>query len=898
MSTFIISDTFAANDILYANSANSVTGLTSANSSVLVTNGSGVPSLSTDLPTAVTIGGAYIYRAGGTTIPIADGGTNQTSFNTNYLVYYDGTRLKNDTNLGYDGTNLNLGGAAISTVSFAVTKDMVQASGDLFSLYVGGGIGASSGGTVDRAAAIYASANMALSNLGTTTLAAGLYIDSGSFFNGSVTTGYGAIVKAISYGTTRYGLLVETPIGGSVNYTADIGGLIITSAGTITAGVWNGSTIPIAYGGTNNTSFTSNTLTRFDGTKIASVTAGAAQGMLMRQGASGPEWTAIVYPNSASVTGQIIRTAGTSNLAMSTFIISDTFAANDILYANSANSVTGLTSATSSVLVTNGSGVPSLSATLPSAVQGNITATGTISSGVWNGTTVGTSYGGTGNSTPPSEGSIIFGSSLGIYVQDNSNFFWDATNHRLGIRTNSPGTFLCIGSAIDPTNLPGVNLGSTSANVHYAVGQDSTHSAFLRWTYNATAASAYALLGTYGNSNQIQYQASSHYFSAGNVTIGSSTTTSLLNVGSSAQFQVDSSGRVGVGTAAGSTKTIAVSSTAQYGFHMSGTNATGSANHYAMNLAFTSSPTSNSYNSYGIVVQPTFNSSLSGVNAAFGLVVTPTFSGSGTITAHYGIYVDVGSLSGTALTTNYGIYVDALAAGTTRIGLHVAAPTGGMNNYCAYFGGKVGFGVLPLYAIDIRGDYGAGNYPEIRLDASTVDGAFISRTLDTLKIAGNINNAGTIPNSGRATAGIRIITEVSNGYITFGTTGTNNAAYSERFRITKDGNFGFNTTSAFGSGVGVLAIANAGTNPSTNPGGGGVLYADAGAGKWRGSSGTVTTFGPADPHCPVCKSDFGHEWENKKYGGNLRICMKCLTDDLQKVNDNKLPAYIRWNEAA
>jgi len=55
----------------------------------------------------------------------------------------------------------------------------------------------------------------------------------------------------------------------------------------------------------------------------------------------------------------------------------------------------------------------------------------------------------------------------------------------------------------------------------------------------------------------------------------------------------------------------------------------------------------------------------------------------------------------------------------------------------------------------------------------------------------------------------------------------------------------FSLTGAFGGGLGVLGIANAGTVPSTNPGGGGVLYAQAGALKWRGSSGTVTTIAAA-----------------------------------------------------
>ena len=51
---------------------------------------------------------------------------------------------------------------------------------------------------------------------------------------------------------------------------------------------------------------------------------------------------------------------------------------------------------------------------------------------------------------------------------------------------------------------------------------------------------------------------------------------------------------------------------------------------------------------------------------------------------------------------------------------------------------------------------------------------------------------------------------------------------------------------SFGGGAGgLLAMANATTVPSTNPTGGGILYAEGGALKWRGSSGTVTTIAAA-----------------------------------------------------
>ena len=59
------------------------------------------------------------------------------------------------------------------------------------------------------------------------------------------------------------------------------------------------------------------------------------------------------------------------------------------------------------------------------------------------------------------------------------------------------------------------------------------------------------------------------------------------------------------------------------------------------------------------------------------------------------------------------------------------------------------------------------------------------------------------------------------------------------------GNIGINTIDQFGSGTGVLGIANATTAPTVAPTGGGVLYASAGALHWLGSSGTDTVIAAA-----------------------------------------------------
>ena len=64
------------------------------------------------------------------------------------------------------------------------------------------------------------------------------------------------------------------------------------------------------------------------------------------------------------------------------------------------------------------------------------------------------------------------------------------------------------------------------------------------------------------------------------------------------------------------------------------------------------------------------------------------------------------------------------------------------------------------------------------------------------------------------------------------------------FATIQDAQFGA-TTFALGGGSKVIGIANATTVPSTNPTGGGVLYAEGGALKWRGSGGTITTIANA-----------------------------------------------------
>lgn len=65
-------------------------------------------------------------------------------------------------------------------------------------------------------------------------------------------------------------------------------------------------------------------------------------------------------------------------------------------YASAGTTISGLTGGNDGVLITGPTGTPSISSTLPLTVQSNITRLGTITSGIWHGTIIGGTYGGTG----------------------------------------------------------------------------------------------------------------------------------------------------------------------------------------------------------------------------------------------------------------------------------------------------------------------------------------------------------------------------------------------------------------------------------------------------------------------------------------------------------------------
>ena len=85
-----------------------------------------------------------------------------------------------------------------------------------------------------------------------------------------------------------------------------------------------------------------------------------------------PALIPLAYLQQGTTAGTVMRSNGT-RWTKSTATFADTYTASNLLYSNGANTVTGLATANNGVLVTDGSGVPSISSTLPALTTSSIT---------------------------------------------------------------------------------------------------------------------------------------------------------------------------------------------------------------------------------------------------------------------------------------------------------------------------------------------------------------------------------------------------------------------------------------------------------------------------------------------------------------------------------------------
>jgi hypothetical protein len=138
----------------------------------------------------------------------------------------------------------------------------------------------------------------------------------------------------------------------------------------LNASSFTSGTLPVSRGGTGATSFAPLSAIAADASGNQVAVPGSTSNTMLQWDVTGPKWSTAVWPSSTT--------------------------ANQLLYSSANNVVGQLATANDGVLVTDGTGVPSIAASLPAAVQGNITSVGTITSGTWNGTAIAANHGGTG----------------------------------------------------------------------------------------------------------------------------------------------------------------------------------------------------------------------------------------------------------------------------------------------------------------------------------------------------------------------------------------------------------------------------------------------------------------------------------------------------------------------
>ena len=176
---------------------------------------------------------------------------------------------------------------------------------------------------------------------------------------------------------------------------------------------------------------------------------------------------------------------------------------------------------------------------------------------------------------------------------------------------------------------------------------------------------------------------------------------------------------------------------------------------------------------------------------------------------------------------NADIKSDAAIAGTKiapNFGSQNVATTGAISAASAAIGSA---GATSSIVSAIRTTNGAGGTAGSGIEFA---GAFLSGAPNNIATAGSIFGVTTNGTSG------------GSGALLFYTqnAGTN----AERMRIDASGNVLIGMTGGAAGSAKTLHMANA-TAPTANPSGGGVLYVESGALKYRGSSGTVTTIANA-----------------------------------------------------
>ncbi len=134
----------------------------------------------------------------------------------------------------------------------------------------------------------------------------------------------------------------------------------------------------------------------FAGAGLSLFNAGNTQSITFNPGALAASTSYTLPQAFPANSGGILASTTAGVMSFTSASYPATTVVNQLLYSSATNTITGLATANNGVLITSAGGVPSISSTLPNAVQDNITRLGTIANIT---TPIGVPFGGTGLAT-------------------------------------------------------------------------------------------------------------------------------------------------------------------------------------------------------------------------------------------------------------------------------------------------------------------------------------------------------------------------------------------------------------------------------------------------------------------------------------------------------------------
>jgi len=468
---------YTTGDILYAASSSTLARLNDvATGNALISGGVGVA------PSWGKIG-LTTHVSG--TLPVANGGTGATTL-TGFLKGNGTSAVTAQATIGNaDLTNssITIGSTAISLgastltlgglTTVTVTQDPVSALQLSTKQYVDDQVATVSNQTFHTQSSYATTAdlgtvtyNNGTSGVGATITNAGtqaaLTIDGYTFTVTDVTNATRVLVKDQSSGLQN-GIYVVTNQGsGSTNW-------VLTRATDFNS-VGTGPNKIETGAATFITSGTANGSTSWVMTTTGTITVGSTALVWAQTSSSGN----ILVTSPLSKAGNTISlgTVGVANGGTGL----TSYTAYGLLYAPTTSSVGQIGTGTSGYpLLSGGSGAA------PSFSQLSLTGSGITG-------TLGVTNGGTGTATQFTQGSIVFAGASGVYTQNNSKFFWDNTNIRLGINTATPQTQLTILSNTQTTTPTGTLPAGTDI---YIVGANAANTRITQDAYGTGAYGVY-----------------------------------------------------------------------------------------------------------------------------------------------------------------------------------------------------------------------------------------------------------------------------------------------------------------------------------------------------------------------------------------------------------------------